>query len=192
MRPFFAVASQLARQVGESPVERSTVFFVDGDRDAGVGEAHRDAAAHRAEAEHRRLADGPRRRAFGHIGDLGRGALRKEGVAQRLRLRRLHQFDEEAALAREAFVERHDDGGLDRVDAAAGRRQSTRLLGDFGARRAEQGLDADAGRQRSRHVAQARMGAAPRHFGRKLQYAIERVARYDAFDQAGSPEPRSR
>jgi glutathione S-transferase len=54
--------------------------------DARIGEVHRDAAAHGPRPDHRRLLDVLGRRVAGHVGNLGRLALREEEVALRLRL----------------------------------------------------------------------------------------------------------
>ena len=128
MRPFFAVASQLRRQVARPRSSAARSFSNTVHRNAGIGEAHRDAAAHRAEAEDGRRADRPRRRVLRDVRNLRRRALGEERVPQRLRLRRLHEFDEVATLARQAVVERLRDGGLDRVDALQRRRQAARLF----------------------------------------------------------------
>src|ERR1051326_8102204 len=65
---------------------RFLLHFDDGDGDADVREVHRDAAAHRAGADDRRLLDLLRGRARRHVGDLRRLALGEEEVALRLRL----------------------------------------------------------------------------------------------------------
>ena len=67
----------------EALVERLLLHLEQHHRDAGVGEVHRDAAAHRAGADDADLAIGRSRRVFGHVGDLGRRALGREDVAQR-------------------------------------------------------------------------------------------------------------
>ncbi len=66
----------------EPAVQRRLLRLDHRHRDAGVGEAHRDAAAHRAGADHRRPRDRPRLVPFGSR-DLLRLALGEEGVALR-------------------------------------------------------------------------------------------------------------
>ena len=91
--------------------------------DAGVEEVHRDAAAHRAGADDGDLVDLAHRRRFRHVGDLGRGALGEERVAQRLALGREHQRGEGLALVLHAVLELGLGGLLDAVDAARRRRE---------------------------------------------------------------------
>ena len=93
----------------------------------GVGEVHRDAAAHRAGADHRRLLDLLGRRVRRDVRDLGRLALGEEEVALGLRLRRVEELDEELALARDALGERQIHRGLDRLDAVLRRAEAPRL-----------------------------------------------------------------
>src|SRR5882724_358032 len=65
----------------EAAVERVLGHLDDRHRDARVGEVHRDATAHGAGPEHRRLLDLPALGVAGHVGDLGRLALCEEEVA---------------------------------------------------------------------------------------------------------------
>ncbi len=102
----------------EPAVERRLLSFDDRHGDADVEEIHRDAAAHRAGADHADLLDGQRRRVVGDIGDLPDLALGEEHVALRLRLRRRQQFQKRRALALDAFVERQFDRVADRADRA--------------------------------------------------------------------------
>ncbi len=74
-------------------------------RDAGIGEAHGDAAPHRAGADHGGRADGAARRVVRQAGHPGGLALGEEGVAQGLRARILHQGAELGPLHRQCGVE---------------------------------------------------------------------------------------
>ena len=184
MRPFFAVASQLRAAHGQSPIERRLVLLEHRDRNAGVGEAHRDAAAHRAESEHGGRTDRPRRRALRYIGDLRRRALGKERMPQRLRLRRLHEFDEVAAFARQAFVERQARPTASTASTHFSGAGSPRACLATSARAVPNNALGVRRRQATpRYVAQAGTGAAPRHFGQQTSYAVERVPR----DHASRP-----
>ena len=74
--------------IGGDPVEafpQQIVAGLDqGDRDAGIGKAHGDAAAHRAGADHGARGDRPRLCVRRHVRHLGRLALGEEDVALRL------------------------------------------------------------------------------------------------------------
>ena len=92
-----------------------------------VGEVHRDAAAHRAGADHGRLADLRRRRLRGHVGNLGRLALGEEEVTLGLRLRRVERLDEELSLPRQSLVEGQAHRRFHRPDACLRRLEAARL-----------------------------------------------------------------
>ena len=99
-------------------------------RNTGIGERHRDAAAHGAGADDGDALDIARLGALGHAGDLGGLALGKEGVALRLRLVARHQLEKTFALLLQPFVERQVDGGADRVGRGERGFQPARLLGE--------------------------------------------------------------
>jgi hypothetical protein len=65
-RTFAQRALVIAADVGESPIERLLCGLEQHDRQAGIDEAHRDAAAHRSGADDADLAIG-RRDGFGHV-----------------------------------------------------------------------------------------------------------------------------
>ncbi len=67
-------------------------------RNAGIGERHRDAAAHGAGADDGDALDRARLGAFRHARDLGRLALGEERIALRLGLVAGHQLQEALAL----------------------------------------------------------------------------------------------
>src|SRR5437762_3425651 len=92
-----------------------------------VGEDHRDAAAHRAGADHGRLADLRRRRLRGHVGNLGRLALGEEEVTLGFRLRRVERLDEELSLPRQSLVEGQAHRRFHRPDACLRRLEAARL-----------------------------------------------------------------
>ena len=98
-------------------------------RNAGIGERHRDAAAHGAGADDGDPLDIARLGPVGNAGDLGGLALGEEGVALRLRLIARYQLEEAFALLLQPFVERQVDGGADRVGRGERRLQPARSLG---------------------------------------------------------------
>ena len=106
MRPFFAVASQFRRQVASprSSAACSFSYTVTGMPALAKLIAMPPPIVPKPMMAAR--ADRPRRRVFRDVRNLRRGALREERVAQRLRLGRLHELDEEPALEAEALVER--------------------------------------------------------------------------------------
>ena len=75
-------------------------------REAEIGKAHRDAAAHRAGADDRGGVDRAQRRIARDVGQFRDLALGEEGIAQRPRLVGIIQLVEQLALAPHAFVER--------------------------------------------------------------------------------------
>jgi hypothetical protein len=103
-------------------------------RDTGIGERHRDAAAHGAGADDGDPLDIARLGALGNAGDLGRFALGEERITLRLRLVARHQLEEALALLLQPFIERQVDGGADRVGGGKRRFQPARLLGQGGDR----------------------------------------------------------
>src|SRR5947207_2634466 len=82
----------------------------------------RVAAAHRSGTDHGDGAHTSRRCVVSHIRNLSGRALCEECVAQRLRLGRLHELKEQAALVAKSFVERFRDRSGNRVDAFQRRR----------------------------------------------------------------------
>ena len=98
-------------------VERLLFRFQDGDGDPGAQKVHRDAATHGASADDGNARDLACRRILGHVGDLRRRTLGEKCMAQRPRLRRLHQLREKLALELEAFFERYCHGSGNRIDA---------------------------------------------------------------------------
>jgi hypothetical protein len=70
----------------EAPVEGFLCRLFQNYGNAGVGVVHRDAAAHRAGADHRGFANVPNRRVFGQPGNLGNFTLAEEGVDHGFRL----------------------------------------------------------------------------------------------------------
>jgi hypothetical protein len=107
-------------------VERVLLHLEQLHRDAGIDEVHRDAAAHRAGADHRCQLDVAHRRVGRHVGNLARRTLAEERMAKRARLGRLHQVQEQLALARHSLFERQLDRSLDRLDASRRRREVLR------------------------------------------------------------------
>ena len=88
--------------------------------DAGIGEAHGDAATHRAGPHDGCRIYGAGLRPFVDVGDLVGLSFGEEGEAQRLRLVGVDQFLEQLTLAGAALLEGHRDGGLDAFDAVVG------------------------------------------------------------------------
>ena len=70
----------------EPALERRSVDLLQQHRDAGVGVGHRDAAAHRAGADHRRPFDLTRRRVLRDVGNLRDVAFGEKQVHERARL----------------------------------------------------------------------------------------------------------
>mmetsp|Transcript_21061 Transcript_21061/g.81577 ORF Transcript_21061/g.81577 Transcript_21061/m.81577 type:complete len:639 (-) Transcript_21061:1062-2978(-) len=90
---------------GHATVEGFLLGLQDRDRQSGVQEIHRDAAAHGAGADDTDLGDAAQRRVLGHVGDLAGHALGEEQVAQGLGLGRQHQRGEALALGPHTLVE---------------------------------------------------------------------------------------
>src|SRR5213593_635094 len=111
----------------EAAIERLPGDLDHRHRNTDVGEVHRDAAAHRAGADHGRLADLRRRRLRGHVGNLGRLALGEEEVTLGLRLRRVERLDEELSLPRQSLVEGQAHRRFHRPDACLRRLEAARL-----------------------------------------------------------------
>ena len=106
---------------GQAPVQRLLLHLQHLHRDAGVEEVHGDAAAHGASADHADALDFALGRVRWHVGNLARGALGQEQMAQRTRFGRPHQVDEQLTLHRHAVGELALGRGLDRVHALGGR-----------------------------------------------------------------------
>ena len=125
----------------EAPFERIVIALDDRDRDTGVGEVHRNAAAHGAGAEHTGFLDVDRGRVLGDVGDLVRLAFGKEGVALRSGLGAGHELHEERGLHLDALFERQAGCGLDAPDVVLRGEKATGLAGDL---RTEVGEDLGA------------------------------------------------
>ena len=115
----------------ETSFERGLVAFNDRDRDAGVGEVHRNAAAHGAGAEHTGVLNVDRGRVLGDIGDLVRLAFGEEGVALRSGLGAGHELHEERGFHLGALIERQAGRGLDAPDVVLRGEKATGLAGDL-------------------------------------------------------------
>ena len=100
------------------------------DRDPGVGEVHRDAAAHGAGTDHGGRLDFARRGVLGNIRYLGHLAFGEKQVAQRLGLGACAQALEQLALARDAFRKRLRRCGLEAIHDGERRGVAAMLLGD--------------------------------------------------------------
>ncbi len=138
----------------EAAVERFRRAFEDLNRDAGIGEAHGDAAAHRAGADHRGRRELARLHRGIDVGHLRRLALGEEGVAQGLRLLRGDQLADDAHRLGDRFVEGQGDRVLDTIDDALRGYLAAILLRCRGARIGEQRAPVALG-ARDRHLAQA-------------------------------------
>ena len=79
-------AGIICSYLGQALVERFLSFLLEQHRNPGIGEHHRDAAAHRAGAYHGDAIYGNRRGLFWHVRNLGHLALAKENMYQRLGL----------------------------------------------------------------------------------------------------------
>jgi hypothetical protein len=148
-------------------------------RDTSIEEAHRDAAAHGAGADHGdvlHLAGGGVVR---HVGDLAGRALTEEGVLHGLGLRADHEGLEHLALLVDAGVDVVLRGDLDSVDAALRRDQATAGLGHVGTGFVEQAGIAD---HRCGQVAYTWQGAHRSHLQRKGLGTGEQIT----LDQLGN------
>ena len=114
----------------ETAVERLLRGLEQGDGNAGIGEVHGDAAAHRACTDDAAGLDRALRRVGRYVEHLGRFALGEEVVALRRRLRRGQQFDEQLAFTLHALVERQFDGGLHALDDVPRRLEAAGAAGD--------------------------------------------------------------
>jgi len=112
----------------DAAVERVLLDLDEMHGDAGVREAHADAAAHRARAEDADLLDHPRGRLLRDVRDLRGLALGEKVVALRLGLRAVHQPQEALALVRQAFFEWLLDRRLHAVDDRQWRLEAAALL----------------------------------------------------------------
>jgi hypothetical protein len=148
-----------------------------------------DAAAHGAGADHGHGLDialgGVRR----HIRDLARSALGQEQVAQRARLGRPHQVDEQLALEQQAIGKFALGGSLDGVHALGGRREVLAHALDHVARELEVRvalgvLARQVAYQRQRahigHALRKGQGLGGQGFGRGHQLVEQLLARQHA------------
>jgi len=109
----------------EAARERFAIGLDDGHGHAGIGEAHGDAAAHGAGADHRCPRDVARLR-IGEFGELGRLALGKEDVALGLRLLAGDEVQEQRALAFERLLDGQRDRPAQRFDRGGRRIAASR------------------------------------------------------------------
>ncbi len=93
----------------------------DGDRDPGIGKAHRNAAAHRAGADDRGAGDRARPGSLRNAGHPSGLALGEENVALRLRLITGDELAKQLSFALQPLLKGHGDGIAHRLDAG-GRR----------------------------------------------------------------------
>ena len=110
-------------------LERGLVVLDDRHRNADIGEVHRDAAAHRAGADHGRALDLARRDVLADARDLRGLALGEEDMALRLRLVADDQLHEEARALSSAPRRSAYRASAHRLDRGGGRMQAARLLG---------------------------------------------------------------
>ena len=94
-------------------IERLFRRLHDRDRNSGREKIHRDAAAHRAGADHPDATDRLRRHVGTDVGDLGGLPLGEEDMPLSLGLSRRQQRHEHLALFQDALVERQIDRVLD-------------------------------------------------------------------------------
>ena len=102
---------------GEPAFEGFLVHLHHRHRDAGIGEAHGDAAAHRSAADDDRPPDVDGLGAAGDVGDLRGLALGEEEVLLGSGLDPAHEAGEDLLLAVHPFVEGQLDRRLDGLDA---------------------------------------------------------------------------
>ena len=114
---------------GQAAVQRLLILLDDHHGDAGVGEVHRDAAAHGAGADDADLLDRDQGGVFRNVRDLLGGALGEERIALGRRLRAAHQFVEQLALDRQAFVEGQVNGRFDGLDVVFRSQEAAELAG---------------------------------------------------------------
>ena len=120
----------VAADRGQAAVESVAVLLDDRYRKPGVGEGHRDAAAHRAGAEHADAANVPDRCVGGNVGNLARRTLGEEVVALCPRLRVGMEGPRQLGLAGEALVERQRGRRFDALNADLGGIEATGPAGD--------------------------------------------------------------
>jgi len=92
-----------------------------GDGDAGVGEAHRNAATHRAGPDDRAARDRARLCPIRDARHFGRLALGEKDMTLRLGLIAGDQFAKQVGFAPQPFVEGQDDGVAHRFNTGGGR-----------------------------------------------------------------------
>ena len=93
----------------------------DGYGDAGIGEAHGDAAAHGAAADDDGVGDAGGFDAGGRVRHLRRFALAEEDVPLRPALVAGHELHEQRVLGGDALIEGQGEGVADGIDAGGGR-----------------------------------------------------------------------
>ena len=92
--------------ISHATIERRLVGILEQNRNAGIGEHHRNAAAHRSRSHDGRGIDRNKRSIFRNVRNLPHFALAEEDVNQRLRLIGEQTFDEKFFLLLAALVER--------------------------------------------------------------------------------------
>jgi hypothetical protein len=117
----------VASDHGKPAVEGLLLRLDDGDRDAGVEEVHRDAAAHGPGPDDADPLDRDRGCVVRHVGDLGDLALGEENVALGCRLCPRDKAAKELALALHAVREGEGDRRLDCLDAGLRRLEAAEL-----------------------------------------------------------------
>ncbi len=142
-RPVEAAAPHHAlvifRDNAKAAAERSPIALHDRDGDAGIGEGHGDAAAHRSRAHDACGANLARLHVRGKPGDFRHLALGKEHMDQRLALSIHERLAEQLALAHQALAEGQIESVFDRVGAAQRRVLARMALFDPGALFVENG-----------------------------------------------------
>ena len=121
-------------------IQRLPVHFQHLDWNAGIGEIHRDAAAHGARADQCRGFDFAYRRIVGYVRNLADLAFGEEQVPQRARLVRFHQHLELLALERDALGKGQAGRRFYAGSNRQGRRETPPRLGDARACRREESL----------------------------------------------------
>ena len=111
----------------EAAIERLLLHLDDRHRNAGVGEVHRDTAAHRAGADDADLLDRDRRRILRNVRNLPDLAFSEKHIALSCRLRALHELGEELVFELEALVEREIHRGFNAANVVFRGEKATEL-----------------------------------------------------------------
>ncbi len=105
----------IAADIGKAAIEGVLLGLQQHHGQAGIDQAHGDAAPHGAGADHADFADGSHRRVIGHIENMRRRPLGLKYVPQRRRLGRQHESGEQFPLPLQALLEGHLDGRRHRL-----------------------------------------------------------------------------